>query len=311
MHKTLKYTLSCLLVSILLILLYFAQPNKPLAYLKDRYAQEPSAFVNVEDMEVHFRDEGRLNDSLPILLLHGTGASLHTFDEWALGLKENRRVVRMDLPGYGLTGPFLDRDYSIDHYVQFIESFLAAKGINRCILAGNSLGGFIGWRFALAKPDKVEKLILIDAAGYPRQPLSEPIAFTIARIPFLNKILTFITPRFIVQSSVEKVYADKSKVSKALVDRYFDLSLRAGNRQAFIDRMQEDADANYLEHIKNIKQPTLILWGAEDDLIPLESAYRFQAALPNDTLVVLEKVGHVPMEENPSESLTALLEFIR
>jgi pimeloyl-ACP methyl ester carboxylesterase len=131
-----------------------------------------------------------------------------------------------------------------------------------------------------------------------------------ARTPVLNNILTFITPRFVVRSSVENVYADQGKITDELVDRYFELSLRAGNRQALVDRMQMPFDGNRLGQVKNIWQPTLILWGAQDGLIPLESAYRFHRDLPNDTLVILENSGHVPMEEDPEESLAAVLNFI-
>ncbi|MFZ9003029.1 MAG: alpha/beta fold hydrolase, partial [Robiginitalea sp.] len=249
-------------------------------------------------------------DSLPLVLIHGTGSSLHTFEAWAAALRENRRVVRMDLPGFGLTGPFPDRNYAMEQYVQFVAAFLAARDIGHCILAGNSLGGQIAWNFTLEHPDRVAKLILIDASGYAIKSTSVPLAFKIARTPVLNKILTFITPRAVVASSVLNVYADKSKVTDALVDRYFDLSLRGGNRQALIDRMQMPFDSGAVRQIKTIHQPTLILWGDQDGLIPLESAYRFQKDLPNDTLVILKNSGHVPMEEDPEESLEAVLGFI-
>jgi len=167
--KIVKYFLSSLAGLLLLISLLFGRLNKSVDSLKDKYAQAPSAFVSVEGVEVHYRDEGNPEDSLPIVLIHGTGASLHTFEDWAQELKKEHRVLRMDLPAFGLTGPFPDRDYSIDHYVAFLEAFLLAKNIDRCILGGNSLGGSIAWRFALDRPDRVDKLILIDAAGYPRK----------------------------------------------------------------------------------------------------------------------------------------------
>ncbi|WP_338408155.1 alpha/beta hydrolase [uncultured Flavobacterium sp.] len=262
-------------------------------------------------MNVHFRDEGNTLDSLPIVLLHGTGSSLHTFDEWTVILKKNRRIVRMDLPAFGLTGPFPDKNYSIDHYVSFIEDFLASQGINRCILGGNSLGGQIAWRLTLKRPEIVAKLILIDAAGYPKESTSEPIAFTIAKIPVLNKILTFITPRFVAKASVKNVYAEDAKITEELVDRYFDLALRSGNRQALVDRMKVEYGSNYLDQINQIQQPTLLLWGEKDSLITIASAYHFHRDLPNDTLVIIKNSGHVPMEESPKESLTPVLSFIQ
>jgi pimeloyl-ACP methyl ester carboxylesterase len=262
-------------------------------------------------MNVHYRDEGNLKDSLPIVLIHGTGSSLHTFDGWTNDLKENRRVIRMDIPAFGLTGPFPNRNYSIKNYVTFIEHFLAAKKINTCILAGNSLGGEIAWQFTVKNPKKVDKLILIDASGYPFKPESMPVAFKIARIPVINKLLTVITPRFMAKSSVENVYADKTKVTESLVDRYFELTLRTGNRQALIDRMTTEFDTIESTNIKKIQQPTLIIWGEQDKLIPIHNAYRFHDDLPNDTLVILKNSGHVPMEENPKESLDAVLQFLK
>ena len=125
----------------------FGYQDLPLETLKKTYATTNSQFMLLEGMEVHYRDEGPKTDSIPIVLIHGTGASLHTFNDWATTLSEHRRVLRMDLPAYGLTGPFLDRNYSTPHYVAFIAAFLEELGVEHCVLAGNSLGGKIAWNF--------------------------------------------------------------------------------------------------------------------------------------------------------------------
>ncbi len=300
-------------IAILLIIVFilFGHSDKSLVELKAKYANAASAFIVIDSMDVHYRDEGNATDSLPIVLLHGTAASLHTFDAWAAVLKNNKHVVRMDLPAFGLTGPFPDCNYSIEKYVDFIHHFLLAKDITKCILGGNSLGGQIAYRFTIAHPQMVDKLILIDAAGYPLESTSIPIGFRIARIPILNKAIKYITPGFMVKSSVENVYADKTKVTDTLVDRYFDLALRAGNRQALVDRMILAFDSSTIPLIKNIKQRTLILWGEQDLLIPIKSAYRFHNDLPNDTLVILKNLGHVPMEEGAKESLEVVMGFLK
>ena len=309
--KILKIIGYVLVTLIVVICILFGYRDKPVSELKAKYAPSPSAFVNIDGMDVHYRDEGNPTDSLPIVLIHGTGASLHTFEEWASILRGEHRIVRMDIPAYGLTGPFPSHNYAISNYVDFIEKFLTARGIKRCILGGNSLGGQVAWQFALKVPNMVDKLILIDAAGYPIVSKSTPIFFTLARIPALNKIMTFITPRSFVESSIKNVYTDKTKVTEILVDRYFELNLREGNRQAFVDRMTMPYDTGNVPLIKTIQQPTLVLWGEQDGLIPLENAYRFHADLPNDTLVILKNMGHVPMEENPKESLKAVLDFLK
>jgi pimeloyl-ACP methyl ester carboxylesterase len=310
-NKIILSIIGALLSIMLLIVLFFGHRDIPLEKLKAEYAPAPSFFLALDGMEVHVRDEGIANDPVPIVLIHGTGSSLHTFDVWTGGLGEKRRVIRMDLPGYGLTGPFPDGNYAMDHYVEFMLHLLDKLDVEQCVLAGNSLGGAIAWRFTLAYPDRVNKLVLIDAAGYPSEAKSVPIAFKLAKLPVLNKIATFITPRFLARSSLENVYADDAKINKALVDRYFELTLRKGNRQAYLDRLGVTRDTIVYEQIKTIQQPTLILWGDQDNLIPVSNAYRFHEDLPNDTLMILENSGHVPMEENPEQSLETLKGFLK
>ena len=289
------------------------QNDIPLAELKDTYAPAPSKFVQVNDVLVHYRDEGIRADTTPIVLIHGTAASLHTWEAWVKELKQTHRVISMDLPAYGLTGPNKTSDYSQEYYAKFMHHFLEKLDVKKCILGGNSLGGAIAWRYALNYPTEVSKLILIDAAGYPMESKSVPVAFQLAGMPVLKNLFKYVTPRFIVEKSIENVYADKTKVEPELVDRYFNLALRAGNRQAFIERMSTFKtllnDSTYLQ-IKNIKTPTLILWGDKDLLIPVTVAKNFHADLPNDTLVVLKNLGHTPMEENPKQSLQVLINFL-
>lgn len=310
MKSILKKTVFTIIAISIITLILFGYQDRDVSELTEKYAPTPSAFIKIDGMDVHYRDEGNPKDSLPIVLLHGTGSSLHTYDAWTSTLKQKRRVIRMDLPAFGLTGPFVDRTYSINKYVAFLNQFLEEKGVSKFVLAGNSLGGNIAWNYTVEHPIKVEKLILIDASGYPFKPESMPIAFKLAQTPVANKLLTVITPRFMAKASVENVYADKTKVTEALVDRYFDLTLRAGNRQALVDRMAMENDTLEIATIKTIKQPTLILWGDQDKLVPLKNAYRFQKDLPNNTLVILKNSGHVAMEESPEESLAVVLDFL-
>ena len=310
MKKIVKVTLLIIALVFTSIVVFYGYQDIPVEKLKEKYANQASSFVSINGMDVHYRDEGVKSDSIPIVLIHGTGASLHTFDAWADELKKTKRVIRMDLPAYGLTGPFPDRNYSMDNYVKFIHDFLLSLKIKKCILGGNSLGGQIAWNFTANHPNNVEKLILIDAAGYPMESKSVPMAFKVAQTPILNKLLLYVTPRFMVRTSVENVYFDTSKVTDSMVERYFELTLREGNREAFVDRFNIKSPASSYTKIKTIQQPTLILWGAEDLLIPIKNAYRFQKDLPNNQLVVLDKVGHTPMEESPKESLKSILTFL-
>jgi pimeloyl-ACP methyl ester carboxylesterase len=294
-----------------MIVSFFGYQDIPLDKLKKKYTDSYSCFVRIGQMDIHYKDQGDKKDSIPIVLIHGTGSSLHTYDHWTKELILNHRVIRMDLPGYGLTGPFPNRDYSYNKYVAFLKVFLEKIGVKSCILAGNSLGGNIAWRFTIENSEMVNNLILIDAAGYPMKSKSIPLAFKIAQIPIIQNIFTVISPRFVAKASVENVYKDKTKIDEELVDRYFELTLREGNRQAFVDRFKVKSDTISHKKIKLINQRTLILWGEEDKLIPTQMAYLFHKDLPNDTLVILKNVGHVPMEESPSESLRPVIKFLK
>jgi pimeloyl-ACP methyl ester carboxylesterase len=311
MLKFLKYVGITLFVLMIGICFFYWENDIPIDNLKTKYTSSTSAFVDVMNMSVHFRDEGNKNDSVPLVLIHGTGASLHTWEESVNLLKDSFRIITMDLPAYGLTGPNPERIYSQEFYVQFIHEFLTSIKVNRCIIGGNSLGGAIAWNYTSEYPSKVKKLILIDAAGYPMLSESKPIAFTLAQIPILKHLLNYVTPRFLAEKSVMNVYDDPSKVTDRVVDRYYELFLREGNRQAFIDRMNFSDYPDHLAKIRAIKVPALIVWGENDKLIPVQNALKFQSDLSNDTLVILEKTGHVPMEEAPERTVGAIRSFLR
>lgn len=261
------------------------------------------------DMPVHYRDEGDPSDSIPLILLHGTSSSLLTWDSCTQAWITEHRVVRMDLPGFGLTGPNPTKDYSIEMYVKFLDSFLQQQHIDQFYLAGNSLGGLIAVYYSVTYPDKVKKLILLDPAGYPVENAKGSLGFNLAKIPVLNKILTIATPKSIVRKSLEDVYGNKTLVSEELVKQYHEMTCREGNRQALLVRltMEQKADTTM---VSKVSMPTLIMWGAEDQLIPVNNAYKFQRDLPLDTLVIFPGVGHVPMEESPELVIPLVGKFI-
>jgi pimeloyl-ACP methyl ester carboxylesterase len=245
--------------------------------------------------------------------LHGTSASLHTWEGWAQALRTKRRVIRFDLPGFGLTGSNAENDYSTDAYVTFLRAVMDSLDVQRFVLAGNSLGGQIAWAAAAAMPHRVERLILVDAGGYPPEslttPPSLPLGFRIARTPGLRLLMQYTLPRGIVESSLRKVYGDGSKVTPELVDLYFDMALRAGNRQALARRIEQGYTGN-VALLKDIKIPTLVLWGGKDRLLPLEAAQRFERDIPGAKLVVFDDLGHVPQEEDPVRTVAEVRRFL-
>lgn len=285
------------------------EPDRPVSALTARWGQAPSQFVEVDGMRVHVRDEGPRDDPMPIVLLHGTSASLHTWDGWVQKLGGQRRVIRFDLPAFGLTGPNPNNDYSIPAYVHTTLAVADRLGVKQFVLAGNSLGGQIAWATALAHPQRVSKLVLVDAAGYPFQSASVPIGFQIARIPGLRSVMEHVLPRGVILSSVRNVYGDPGKVTPELVDRYYELTLREGNRKALAYRMQQRLSGDEAG-IKNLKLPTLIIWGGKDRLIPPNNAQLFAADIAGSKMVVFDDLGHVPHEEDASRTVAAFVAFL-
>jgi pimeloyl-ACP methyl ester carboxylesterase len=279
--------------------------------LKARWAPTPSVFVDAAGMKVHLRDEGPREDASPIVLLHGTGSSLHAWEGWAEALKDKRRVIRFDLPGFGLTGPSPEGIYTIDSDVRLVIAILDYLGIERCVLGGNSLGGTVSWRTALAYPSRVEALILVDSGGYPAHPLSVPIGFRLARIPGISWMLQNALPRSLVEQGLRNVFGDPSKVTTELVDRSVELTQREGNRRALIERFRQRQSGSLAHRIPELKLPTLIIWGGRDRLIPPDDAQRFHRDIAGSTLVIFDELGHAPEEEDSARTVSAVKQFLK
>jgi pimeloyl-ACP methyl ester carboxylesterase len=278
--------------------------------LKAKYQKSNSVFIDIDGMPVHYIVEGKLDDSLPIVFIHGTSASLHTWDTLSSLLKANKKIIRFDLPAFGLTGPNRLNQYNFNFYNQFIDEFLLKLNVSKCIVAGNSLGGSIAWNYALASPDKVKQLILLDASGYPKKDEKGSLGFKLAAIPVLNQALKHISPISLIRKSLEDAFYNKAFVTEKMVQQYHDMLLREGNRGAVLELFQHPMKPDATK-IKTITQPTLIIWGKEDQLISYANAALFKQDIQDSRVLVLDKVGHIPMEEAPNQVATAILEFIK
>lgn len=294
----------------------FRAPDRSVAELS-HWQLPDSEFIDIEGTQAHvvqsdlcrhrmsknaIKDEIRFGIEPPpvVVLLHGTSASLHTWEGWAEQLDKDYCVIRMDLPGFGLTGPFADeaKTYHSDHYADFVIQVLDNLYVPKASFVGNSLGGKVAWLTAVNYPERVDKLVLIDASGYPATPKHVPIGFKLAKYPKLDPVIKRVLPRSVVQKSLLSVYADNTKVTDELVDRYYDLTLREGNRGALGRRMREFDSPGQSERIKAITAPTLILWGGQDDLIPPENGELFHQDIKDSQLVMFPDLGHVPQEED-------------
>jgi pimeloyl-ACP methyl ester carboxylesterase len=271
------------------------RPDIPLAKLMPEYGAPPSKFVELEGMRIHYRDEGT---GPPLVMLHGFGSSLYTWDGWVRQLAGKRRLIRLDLPGFGLTGPALDGDYTADRYVRVVTELLDRIGVERTDIAGNSMGGRTALMFALEHPERVRKLILVDAGGF--APWPEPMLFKLANTPIVGRWLVLhVTPRFAVRRNLETVYGEPSRLTDAVVNRYWDMTLRAGNRGAMVARITGPPDPLLADRLGELKLPVLIQWGELDRWIPLSNAHGFQRGIAGAELRVYPGAGHVPMEEIP------------
>lgn len=276
--------------------------------LKDllfKYTTDDSRFLVVDNMMLHYRDEGQ---GEVLLLLHGAFSSLHTFNDWNKHLRKHYRVIRLDLMGFGLTGPSDSNDYSMENHIRVLKNFLNILQIEKCHIVGNSLGGWVAWEFAYRYPQKVEKLVLIDAAGFLEEE-NIPLPFKVARTPVFGRIIKYVVRRQILEQFLRQVYFDQSKVTEQLVTRYFELFTREGNPDAFLRFVNQHYSDNTpaLRHINN---KTLIMWGREDMWIPVHNAYRFHSMIQNSYLKIYPQVGHVPMEEIPEETMLDLINFL-
>ncbi len=310
--RWLAYGAFALFLGLALLVAAFWAPSRSADQLKARWAPPPSTFLALDGMQVHLRDEGPRDDPTPILLLHGTSDSLHTWDGWTpLLVASGRRVIRVDLPGFGLTGPFPGGDHRIGAYPRFLSHLLDALQVRRAVVAGNSFGGQVALELALAEPDRIDRLVLVDALAYPRNASKVPIGFLVASVPGLNRLMDYVLPRALVEGSVRSVYGDPSRVTPELVDRYYELALREGNRAALRNRFGDLPDEAYAQRVKRLRLPVLVLWGGRDQLIPIAAADRFLRDIPGSRLVTFPDLGHVPQQEDPAVSVLPVLAFLR
>lgn len=305
LKSILKYGLLLLLLIIVGFIAFNYASDRSVEELKERWVYPNSQFTEVNGMDVHYRINGQ---GQPLVLIHGTGASLHTWERWTEILEKDFQVISLDMPAFGLTGPSPQRDYSLDNYAKFLDAFLTKIGVDTFHLAGNSLGGAISWKYASLFPEKVKKMILIDASGYPFDK-DLPLAFKMAKNPILGKVLLKITPKALFWKSIREVYYNDDLVTQELIDRYYDLYLREGNRQAFVDRVR-NIEYNDASPIKTIETPTLIMWGANDEWIPVRLAGNFKRDLINSESIIYSKAGHVPMEEIPAITAKDARDFL-
>jgi pimeloyl-ACP methyl ester carboxylesterase len=289
----------------------FSDPDLPAAALETKYAPAPSKFLSLPSgARVHYRDRGVAGGET-LLLLHGTNASLHTWEPWVERLAGDLRIVTIDMPGHGLTGSVPGDDYSPNAMAAFVGDLAASLGLEKFSLGGHSMGGRIAARFAIDNPAKVNKLILVDAGGMPSNMQRDPgIGLRLARIPVINNLMRWVSPRAIFESNLKTAIFNDALVTPEMVDLYWELNRREGNRAASLRRFRLPDDDYLQKNAKRIVAPVLLLWGERDPLQPADVGEAYRAAIPNALLVVYKNTGHFPHEEVPDLSAADVKGFL-
>ena len=283
----------------------------------NKYQTPESHFVSINGENIHVRFMG---EGEPIFLLHGSFSSLHTWEVWQRELSPYFMTISLDFPGHGLTGPSKEKLYSIQDYSQLVLQLAEKLNLERFHIAGNSMGGAVALQVATTRPDRVLSLNLINASGAPpmlsnrsdtlnlSKKGGEAWIFRLARNPVFSQILLKCTPKFLFAMNMKQVYFDPDKIEEKTLERYYELMLRKGNRQATMDRLSIPKDSSI--DFDRLDMPTLIIWGENDNWIPLSHAYQFEKAISGSKLKIFKNAGHVPMEEIPTESVAAYLSFL-
>ena len=304
-------TLAALLIIGIAAFFIFRVPDTDPDEMIAKYGQAPSRMLDLADgRRVHLRDEGP-RDAPVIMLLHGSNADLHTWQPWADALKGQYRVIRFDQRGHGLTGPAPDADYSRDAFVGDVGAVADALGLDRFVLAGNSMGGAIAMGYAIEHPERLDGLVLVDASGAPiaRQG-SGNLAFRLAAIPVVGDGLSQFLPRSLVAKSLSQSVANQDVVTSEAVDRYWELARYPGNRAATRQRFSTPRQSFTPSAVARVDMPVLVMWGEEDALIPFAAAQWYADRLPDATLVSYPGIGHLPMEEDAPRSLADLRNWL-
>jgi pimeloyl-ACP methyl ester carboxylesterase len=282
-------------------------PDKPRAELEAAY---PGDYHVVDGVRLRLRDTGP-RDGPAVILLHGFCASLDTWEPWARALSTHYRVIRFDLPGFGLTGADPTGDYSDARETKILTDLMNHLGVARANLVGNSMGGRIVWKFAAQHPERVNRMVLVSPEGFGAPPGDETKAGAKSETPWMMRALEYLAPpRGVIKAGLAAAYANIESLSEATLTRYSDLLLAPGVRQAIVARWSQMRPRDPAPILASIKTPTLLLWGERDGVIPIRDADIFMRDLPNATLVRLPNLGHLPFEENPTASLAPLQRFL-
>lgn len=281
-------------------------PDLPRSALEAKYLEQPGDLIDVGGMRLHVRDRAS-RDASAVVMIHGTASHLQSWDDWAAGLQDRFRVVRLDLPGHGLSEPDPTGNYSDERSVALLAALMDRLGIERASIIGSSLGGRIAWKFAAAHPDRTAKLVLVSPDGFASPGFEYGKA---PEVPASLGLMKHFLPKRLLHPQLAAAYADGSRMGGAILQRYHDLMRAPGNREALLERMRQTVLEPPEPFLEKITAPTLLVWGEQDRMIPVSNAQDYLKVMPNAELVTFADVGHVPQEEAPEMSLKPVTAFL-
>ena len=292
---------------LLLAAFWLWTPDKTLASLEARYLAAPGDLIDVEGMRVHLRDSGP-KDAPAVIMVHGFGSSLHSWEPWAQALSVDHRVIRFDLPGSGLSAPDRSGNYTDARSMQLLLALMDRLGIARASIVGHSIGGRIAWTFAATHAERVDKLVLVAPDGFASPGFEYGQA---PEVPLTVELMRHVLPKPLLRMSLAPAYADPTFLSDALTTRYHDLMLAPGSRDALIARLQQTTLVDPTPLLRRIQAPTLLVWGEADAMIPCANSADYLKAMPHAKRVSLPGVGHLPHEEAAEQSIASVRAFLR
>jgi pimeloyl-ACP methyl ester carboxylesterase len=299
---------TALVIAVLLAVAFWTlwTPDLDRASLERQYLQSPGDMVQVLNQRLHVRESGP-QDAPAVLLIHGFGASLHTWEPWVQTLSKDLRVLRLDLPGSGLSPPDAGNDYSDARSIALINALLEARGLQKVSLLGHSIGGRIAWTFAATAPQRVDKLVLLAPDGFTSPGFDYG---TPAQVPAAMGLMRWIAPRWLLRMNLEPGYFSPAALSEENLSRYHDLMRAPGARTALLARWQQTSLREPQPLLQKISAPTLLVWGRQDAMIAFSNAADYQQGIARHSLLALDNMGHLPMEENPLQALPGVLQFL-
>jgi pimeloyl-ACP methyl ester carboxylesterase len=294
-------------IALLLLVGAAVYRDVPASEVEAKWARPPSKFVVIDGVRLHYRDEGR---GPAVVLLHANYSSLFMWEPWVAKLRDDYRVIRVDLPAHGLTGPEPNGNYTLERIQTLFERFVDERGLGRFTVVGTSIGGTVAMRYTAAHPERIERLVLISPGSLEARVRGRT---TPANVPRVADLLGYVTPKAFTRFLLTNDYGDPARLTDAVTDEWYDMWMREGNRLAMINLLRQYVSGGVEDKIRAVKVPVLLIWGEKNKRVPLALAYETQKLLENSPEVKLEilpGIGHMLVQEAPQQSAQLIRRYL-